>query len=272
MNSIPVIGVLTLNRHDLLIRLIKSVDYPVDNFVILFQNCSEIPTDIIEKNKNTFIKKYTLIGADMNIGVSRGWNYILKNTPSDKGYWIISGDDNYFKAGTLKLIAEGMEQSDKKNCVFVGLHMLQNNQIIPGGFSSYIFTEKTLNKIGFFDENIFPAYFEDNDFWERICKSKEPVCNIENAIFISGDENHTGSCTIQTVGATYRQRMDQCYKQNETFLIEKWGSIKDNKYNTPFNKNYKITDTPMHKNYFSNQFILLGHTNIPNFEFKIIYF
>jgi hypothetical protein len=100
MTYIPVIGVLTLTRHDLLFRLINSIDYPVNNFVILFQNCTEIPYNFFKHNKNPFIMKYTLIASDMNIGVSRGWNYILKNISSEKGYWLISGDDNYFEKGT----------------------------------------------------------------------------------------------------------------------------------------------------------------------------
>jgi hypothetical protein len=266
MNSVSVIGVLTLVRKDLLIRLIQSVDHPVDNFVILFQNSTEIPNDIIKNNNNSYIKKYTMIAVDMNVGVSRGWNYILKNIPTNKGYWLISGDDNYFKPGTLKIIADAMENDSRKNCVFCGLLMLQNNIIVPGGFSTYIVTQKTIEKIGYFDENIFPAYFEDSDFWERITKSKEPVCDIENAIFISGDESNTGSCTINSVSPEYRKKMDECYRMNELFYLEKWGSrVDDEKYNFPFNKNYKIKDTPIHKNYFSTQFNLLGHVNIPNF-------
>ena len=45
--------------------------------------------------------KITIIKSSYNIGVSRGWNYILKKFICP--YYLILGDDNYFKPETLKI-------------------------------------------------------------------------------------------------------------------------------------------------------------------------
>ena len=73
---IPYLCVLTLVRLDLLKRMIESIDYPVNNVVILFQG--DIKRDKINF-VNTFVKKFIYISSNMNVGVSRGWNYFLKN-------------------------------------------------------------------------------------------------------------------------------------------------------------------------------------------------
>ena len=61
---IPYLCVLTLVRLDLLKRLIDSIDYPVNNVVILFQG--EIKRDKINL-VNNFVKNFIFISSNMNI-------------------------------------------------------------------------------------------------------------------------------------------------------------------------------------------------------------
>ena len=55
------------------------------------------------------------------------------------------------------------------------------------------FFEKKLffNEIGFFDENIF-LYFEENDFYERCLKKKKSIFLIENSKI-----NHKGNSSVK---------------------------------------------------------------------------
>jgi hypothetical protein len=162
-----------------------------------------------------------------------------------------------------------MENDYNINSVMVGINMYSNKTIIPAGFSTYIFTQNTIDKIGYFDENIYPAYWEDNDFHERIKRSKLPCAHIENALVIAGDDKFTGSCTLNSVSIEYRKKMDICYQKNEKYFYEKWGNDSTS-YETPFNKNYSIKESPVHPQFFENQNILLGHAHIPDFKVKII--
>ena len=156
----------------------------------------------------------------MNIGVSRGWNYILRNYMNE--YCLISGDDNFFENGTLQNIAEYMYNNvDSLDNVFLGLNIKRNNNIIvPSGFNSYIITPKIHEKVGLFDENIYPAYFEDNDLWHRIIISGEKTKTIPNTYIFSGDDNYTESCTLQSVTTEYRIKMNDCYYVMKNIFIQ----------------------------------------------------
>ena len=251
-NSIPIIGILTLVKHDLLTRLINSIDYKVDTVVILFQHGYN--NFDFSKIKNNFINKFIFIASSFNIGVSRGWNYILENYL--KTYCIISGDDNYFIPGNLEKVAKFMTD-DKLNDI-----MFTFNEHIS--FSTYIFTKKALETVGYFDENIYPAYFEDNDYHYRIKLSGNDFIQIPGVDILSGDNNTKHSCTLNSVNNEYRNKMGECYLRNESYFKSKWN---DSTSIYPFNRSDLTIKTKInHKNFFENQKILLGHTDTPIFS------
>ena len=137
---------------------------------------------------------------------------------------------------------------------------MRSYNIVPSGFNSYIITPKIYEKVGLFDENIYPAYFEDDDLWRRIVISGEKTVTIPNAYIFSGDDKYTESCTLNSVTAEYRNKMHQCYLRNEKYFYSKWGNNKE--YLFPFNnlENTDIKKQLYHENYHKNQEILLGHT------------
>ena len=258
---IPYLCVLTLLRFDLLKRLIDCIDYPVNNVVILFQG--PVSKDKINFT-NVFVKKFIFISSSMNVGVSRGWNYFLKHYPSS--YWLITGDDCFFEPSTLEHIAKYMSIPSSLENVFCGLK-IKNRNDVPAGFNTFVITKLLLQNVGLFDENIYPAYYEDNDLWHRIQLTKQKVATIDGAYINSGDNKLTGSCTINSVHPLYRAKMDKCYKRNEKYYNTKWNIGNNSQFKHPFNnpnfdvKNYRIP----HINYFKNQKILLGHVNPPTF-------
>ena len=255
---IPYLCVLTLLRFDLLKRLIDCIDYPVNNVVILFQG--PVSKDKINFT-NVFVKKFIFISSSMNVGVSRGWNYFLKHYPSS--YWLISGDDCFFEPSTLEHIAKFMSIPSSLENVFCGLS-IKNRNDVPAGFNTFVITKLLLQQVGLFDENIYPAYYEDSDLWHRIQLTKQKVATIDGAYINSGDNKQTGSCTINSVHPLYRAKMNECYKRNEIYYKTKW-NIDPSQFKRPFPKfdikNHRIP----HINYFKNQKILLGHMNPPTF-------
>lgn len=104
-------------------------------------------------------------------------------------------------------------------------------------FSCPLITRDTLEKVGYFDENFIPAYFEDNDYHLRILKAGLNAKRISIAPYY-----HFGSMTIKS-----NPNLGISSSRTERVFIEKWGAMPadcmDNKgYNTPYNdpsKNHK---------------------------------
>lgn len=258
MRSIPVIGILTLIKYDLLTRLINSIDHDVDNVVILFQGGHNNNFDF-SKIKNKFIKNLIIVRSNFNIGVSRGWNYILQNYL--KTYCIISGDDNYFNPGSLKKVSEYMTP-DKLNEVMFAARGDQ-------AFTTYIFTKKTIETIGYFDENIYPAYYEDNDYRYRMLLSGHDFISIPDILSINtGDDNHRESCTLHSADENYRNKMSECFSRNGQYFESKWGN---STYKFPFDrKDLTINSIINHENFIKNQKILLNHTKDQSFNITTV--
>jgi GT2 family glycosyltransferase len=260
--AIPYICVLTLLRFDLLKRLIDSIDYPVNNVVILFQG--HINKDKINFT-NVFVNKFIFISSSINVGVSRGWNYFLKHFPSP--YWLISGDDCFFQPSALKHVAKFMSIPSSLENVFCVIKIKNRNNDPADFFNTFVATKLLLEKVGLFDENIYPAYYEDTDLWHRIQLTKQKVAVIDGAYISTGDDKHAGSCTLNSVHPVYRLKMDKCYKRNEKYYKTKWNIGNKSQFKHPFNnpkfdvKNYRIP----HINYFINQKILLGHVTPSTF-------
>jgi len=260
VKSIPVIGILTLVKHDLLIRLINSIDYNIDIVVILFQD--DYNNFDFTKIKNKFVNKFIFIRSSFNIGVSRGWNYILENYL--KTYCIISGDDNYFSPGTLEKVCEFMSP-DKLNDIMFTFHLEESAQ-----FSTFILTKKALETVGYFDENIYPAYFEDNDYRYRIILSGNDFIQIPDVDINTGDNSNSNSCTLHGVDENYRNKMSECFSRNGNYFNSKWNN---STYTNPFNRSDLTFKDHIiqHENYFKNQNILLGHSNKPSFSITEIF-
>ena len=112
---------------------------------------------LIDNSKDGFAKKYIDRGVDVkfhpeNLGVSGSWNYGIR-TEADF-LWILSSS-LIFNNGFSELIKK-MEFADE-----YGLLTDQAWHCIG-------FTKKTFDKVGFFDEQFYPGYFEDTDYLYRL--------------------------------------------------------------------------------------------------------
>ena len=142
--SIPVIIIPILNRYDLLDNMLDSINYPVDNILIV-DNGGTYST-----NKNVKV-----LNMPANLGLSASWNLGIKCFPHAK-YWLFASADTTFNADSLQRIDEtsGPDKlvltDDAYGCFSVG--------------------ENVIDKIGLFDEYFYPIYFEDNDFHERVAR------------------------------------------------------------------------------------------------------
>lgn len=99
-------------------------------------------------------------------------------------------------------------------------------------YTCFLIDKKLFNIIGEFDENIKPAYGEDNDMEYRIhLNNMKHLCTKAATFF------HHGSMTIRAHDDPEWAKKNLSSSMAEKYLIEKWGGTRENMhYKTPFNK------------------------------------
>jgi GT2 family glycosyltransferase len=149
---IPVLGFATLTKFDLAQRLIDSIDYPVENLVIIDNSGKKQFKPVINED---LIKNLWLIQVPHGLGANGAWNLIIKSTPHAP-YWVIPNDDAYFEAGALQKIAE---QVDTDAFNFLNINP-KWSCVVPG--------EGAILKGGLLDEVFHPIYFDDDEYEWRM--------------------------------------------------------------------------------------------------------
>ena len=148
---IPVLGFCTLKRFDLAERLLASIDYPVEHLVIV----NNSGTKAWQPKKPDLVQNLWHIEVPFGLGLVGAWNLIVKATPYAP-YWVLVNDDAWFEPGQMQLIPE---QVDTQALNFL--------DIVPA-WSGVVFGEGMVERVGLYDENFYPLYFDDNDLERRV--------------------------------------------------------------------------------------------------------
>jgi len=224
---IPVIGVPIVNGVKWVKKLIKSIDYPVNNLFIINNNGKdEITNELnnLKKIKNKFLKKIHITHLPSNLGVASSWNLIIKSYLMEP-YWVISNHDVSFPSG---LLAEIANKANNKSISLIHPHSANFNL---GSYDLFAITEKGVKEIGLFDENLYPAYGEDSDF---IMRSRN--VNVEKILGLKNVHIH-GDHVVDDNDENYFKNGRQTSKENPSlknklievniinfeYLNKKWG-------------------------------------------------
>ncbi len=185
--SIPVIIIPTLNRYDLLDNMLDTINYPVDNILII-DNGNGYKTD----------KNVTVLNLPANLGMSASWNLGIKLFPHVK-YWLFASSDTTWGETSLKEIDEA-SGSDKL--------VLTND-----AYGCFSVGENVIETVGLFDEYFYPIYFEDNDFNERVARFCHPDTIVSTSIQAAPE---LGSQTINS-DPNLRNRNHETFLKNEEY-------------------------------------------------------
>jgi glycosyltransferase involved in cell wall biosynthesis len=219
--SIPFVGIPVLNRGDLLMRCVESIDYPVARIVIINNGNDEgvgtALTKLQERCPNVEVVK-----PAHNLGVAGSWNHFLREY--DSAYYLICGSDIQFATGDLeKLHRFSLDHPD--DAIMFGNH----------GYSIFVLTKCGVGLAGYFDENFYPAYLEDCDYSYRLKLLDVRASNVPDIQAIHGEAPYWGSSTILS-DPTYRERNGITHGNNFTYYRAKWGGINGEEiYSYPFN-------------------------------------
>jgi len=201
---IPVLGVPTLTRYDLLQRMLASVDEPVGQIIVV-DNGGYCP-----EPAGTHV-----IHLPANLGVAAAWNLVLKATPRAP-WWAIVNDDLTFAPGDLARLINAMSDESPRLATL-------------DGFSAFGINRVALEIVGFFDENFHPAYCEDADYEYRCRLVGVPIVAVPAGL------RHERSSTIAL--DRYRRQNDRTYPENVQYFKSKWGGPMrgGEVYTAPFN-------------------------------------
>lgn len=210
------IGIPTINRFDLLQESLLDIKAKQPNVEVII-------VDNGNQNIEPFLKThgilYHLIENDFNEGVSGSWNqlanyafYLLKYNC----IWIVNDD-----------IVLGKEENDMMK--FAERVIFENHFVAQDGtWCSFMLPERIFMEVGEFDEEIYPAYFEDNDYAYRL-KLANKTHHHDKAL------NPVVYRNSMTLAKDYS--FNRNFEVNRAYYKRKWGGEPEQEtFTTPFGK------------------------------------
>ncbi len=174
--------------------------------LIVVDDASPLDISFLKSKADIFIRH------SCNKGVAGSWNSGLKKVTGQ--YAVIINDDIEVPAFWLEGLKQTLDQGFAVAAPMV--EHLPNNpsappyQWFPG--SCFMLPAQTIEKVGFFDENFSPFFFEDTDYWTRLLK-KDLLMGRNFAIVVKHQEGRTVKVLSR----------DKIYQKNLNLFIKKHG-------------------------------------------------
>jgi hypothetical protein len=208
----------------LLERLAASVDYPIRSKVA-FNNGEPGALDSFRDTHDDWIVKESAFG---NLGVSGSWNQCAKIFPEEES-WLLVNEDAYFLPGYLERICKYAREYGKQPVI-----MLNNSN----PFYCFVWTQRGRLEIGEFDENLWPAYYEDCDYMSRL-----RLKGYNGYVYALQGLEPLPHGKPKTGGMNYNAMLQGCGLLNREYWYYKWGNQDFHgtpKYETPY-KDHRLT-------------------------------
>lgn len=200
----------------LLDRLARSVDFDMRDKIIINGGRQ----DALDDWKRRW-PDWKVFHFGKNLGFGGSCNMATRLYPESDGY-LLMNDDGEFMPGCLERMCKAYDEHAKK------VHMIYVNE--NQAFDICVWTRKALQDFGTFDENLWPAYFDDTDMRFRF--SLDP--NFKAHVIPPPFPVKHGK--PRACGPKYHAMMDDLKPFNESYMMRKWGSVGDAPlFRHPFN-------------------------------------
>jgi GT2 family glycosyltransferase len=212
------ICILAYNRYDCLKNLIVSIldGCLLPDRIIVLDNGNSLTPDFFKEFKP--IIDFVLPGK--NLGIAQGWNWFLRNVPEKR---IILNDDLVFHKDTLEKFMEGYSETSITRCGGI---------LLDNAFSFFAIPDFIVNKVGEFDKNFWPGYFEDNDYVYRMS-----LLGYGTVVAKDSNADHVGSAHLKVFTSSEMDNHHKNFRANRAYYVQKWGGLPgEEKFITPFNK------------------------------------
>jgi GT2 family glycosyltransferase len=210
METKLIIGIPTINRADLLNEALEKY----------FEDFQDTEIFIVDNGNQSIItreKKFAIYKPAENLGVAKSWNIIMDYADKlDATHVLMLNDDIYLgkTEHEIKMLIRNNENVDFINSFY--------------NWCSYILKVEAWKIAGKFDEDFFPAYFEDNSFDYKMTLSgrKKTWTSFLDPLV------YRNSMTIAKDPA-----LNNRFEHNRQLYIRMWGGIPtEEKYITKFNQ------------------------------------
>jgi len=207
----------TVNRADLLSDLIKSLLKQTGHFE------EAIVIDNGQQALDYSSPKITLLNQSRNLGVAASWNLGINILRRKNIEWaLILNDDIVLNENQISKIKNKLKtQENILICSFYGLHVFALNLRLV-----YLM-EYSQDK--YFDENFYPAYCEDTDFFYRAYLKKIPVNHVIKEL--------SPEVYIISMSIIKNQDLNSNFGKNIQYYTDKWGGSPGNeRFSKPFDR------------------------------------
>ncbi len=165
-----------------------------------------------------------------NRGLAKSWNEGIVMS-EDADVTIIFNDDITFSPGDVDLIAKASVENPHNFIVTcAGWNEVHQARMELHGLACFGIQKIAIDTVGYFDENFWPAYFEDNDFWRRCT-----LAGLSHVNCSGTSVTHKGSQAIRS-SLRLRLQNEKTFRANEQYYFSKWGDgPRKETFLTPFN-------------------------------------
>lgn len=199
MIAVPALIVPVLTRPELLYRMVETLDYPIEQLVVI-DNGAVVDLALVEERAQGVADETFVVKVPANLGVAGSWNLGIKVTPF-ASWWLICNFDVTWPAGALAEFARLAARPDALT--------------LSGGtppWCAFGIGEGVIRTVGLFDESFHPAYHEDDDYRHRCEQAGVPLVN-------SGVQvQHRNSSTLS---AGYHIRNAVTFDENAAYYRDK---------------------------------------------------
>lgn len=185
---------------------------------------------------------------EKNEAISKVWNVqAIKAFQDGCDYCLIINDDSWLYPYTLDMLVDYVKETNLLLLSGTNSHeeavRERTDTGNPAGldFSCFLISPETFRKIGYFDENFYPAYFEDNDYHYRIKLLGLEAYGLADALFY---HKENGSGTIHRMSLEQKEEQSKNFERCREYFIQKWGGIPDSEglFTTPYNEGGSVRE------------------------------
>jgi GT2 family glycosyltransferase len=189
---IPMLVVPTLTRHDLLDRMLRSVDCRVGHLVVIDNSGRGIV------GGSGPWERMTVLPMPTNLGVAASWNLAVRLAHRHP-YLMVCSDDMQWPSGALEVFSE-MASEDR----------LVISETWPH-WQAFALGMGVVKKVGLFDEGYYPAYFEDVEYVRRAQNfGVEPVTGPAT--------HHDNASTLNTPNTDFLAKNSRSWEANKNLF------------------------------------------------------
>jgi GT2 family glycosyltransferase len=215
---IPVLSVASINRPDLLRRMVASIDHAVGVLLVIDNSPDGCMEAAVDGAVPDCVDRLVVTWCPWNTGLAAAWNMALKAYPRAP-WWMLANNDVAFGPGDLARLDDAMQDPSPH----VGM-LLE--------YAAFGLNRAVVDAAGFFDENLYPIYCEDSDHRWRTRLLGIPEVSVESGtVHVDG-----GSMSWRSDGSHALDNR-KSYGRNVAYFTEKWGGPPlGERFTSPFDR------------------------------------